>query len=148
MGAHVEVVPLSTQGQVQWVETNWRNASTISRVADGLSCWRQLLLSFLAWGTGRNALKRKNAETFAQLRRQRPQEHVRELPHSHGVPARMSVEFGQEELRGSPSGVASGPGGCTNEMVRLKLHKISPEDRFPLLCATVGCWPRDSTVEE
>ena len=68
----------------------------------------------------------KNADTLAQLRRQRPQEQLRELPRTVTEfqperPLNLDRKIFHDCLRGSPSGVASGPGGCTNEMLRVCL---------------------------
>ena len=68
----------------------------------------------------------KNEETLAQLRRQRPQEQIKEIPRAVSEfqpdhPLNMDRKIFFDCLRGAPSGVASGPGGCTNEMLRVCL---------------------------
>ena len=62
----------------------------------------------------------------APLPSQRPQEQLRELPRTvtdfqPERPLNLDRKIFHDCLRGSPSGVASGPGGCTNEMLRVCL---------------------------
>ena len=68
----------------------------------------------------------KNAETLAQLRRQRQQEQLRELPRTVTEfqperPLNLDRKIFHDCFRGSPSGVPSVSGGCTNEMLRVCL---------------------------
>ena len=70
----------------------------------------------------------RRTEPLAQLRRQRPQEQLREL--SRRVtefqperPLNLDKQIFHDCLRGLPSGVASGPGGCTNEMLVVCLEE-------------------------
>ena len=66
----------------------------------------------------------KNEETLAQLRRQRPQEQIKEIPRAVSFQPdhllNMDRKIFLDCFRGAPSGVASGP-GCTNEMLRVCL---------------------------
>ena len=148
----------------------------ISRVADGSSCWRQLLRSFRCEAqdarhrrgrcdsprAGRPKPSRKRAgfsstprsywctistqerAALAPKNAQRPQEQLRELPRTvtdfpPERPLNLDRKIFHDCLRGSPSGVASGPRGCTNRcsvfasttkkrcLCCSKLWKISPE---------------------
>ena len=72
------------------------------------------------------ALAPKNGATLGELRRQRPQTQLREIPAAvlEAEPPRavtLDRKIFHSCLQGSPSGVAPGPGGCTNEMLRVCL---------------------------
>ena len=75
------------------------------------------------------ALAPKNAETLAELRRQRPQAQIKEIPpevmeFQPAAPLNLDPKIFHHCLSGAPSGVAPGPGGCTNEMLRVCLDDI------------------------
>ena len=72
------------------------------------------------------ALAPKNRATLGELRHQRPQTQLPEIPPAvlEAQPPRtvtLDHKILHSCLLGSPSGVAPGPGGCTNEMLRFCL---------------------------
>ena len=72
------------------------------------------------------SLAPKNGATLGELRHQRPQTQLREIPPAvlEAQPPRavtLDRKIFHSCLQGSPSGVAPGPGGCTNEMLRVCL---------------------------
>ena len=86
----------------------------------------------------------KNEETLAQLRGQRPQEQIKEIPRAvlefqPDHPLNMNRKIFHDCLRGAPSGVASGPGGCTNEMLR---GCLDDEETISLLFETAEDFAR------
>ena len=69
------------------------------------------------------ALAPQNEETLQEMRRQRPEVQVRLIPPAvlefePDTPLTMDRKIFHSCLQGTPSGVAPGPGGCTNEMLR------------------------------
>ena len=82
------------------------------------------------------ALAPKNGATLGELRHQRPQTQLREIPPAvlEAQPPRavtLDRKILHSCLLGSPSGVAPGPGGCTNEMLRVCLDDA---EILSLLC--------------
>ena len=72
------------------------------------------------------ALAPKTQATFDELQRKRPQEQVRQIPPEvmGYVPEQalmMDFALFTKCLQSAPSGVSAGPGGCTNEMLRVCL---------------------------
>ena len=72
------------------------------------------------------ALAPKNGATLGELRRHSPQMQLREIPHAvlETQPERaltLDQTIFHSCLQGSPSSVAPGPGGCTNEILRVCL---------------------------
>ena len=72
------------------------------------------------------ALAPRTDDTFNLLQDTRPQQHVRRTPQAvmeyrPDVPLALSWKTFTKCLRESPSGSSPGPGGCTNEMLRVCL---------------------------
>ena len=72
------------------------------------------------------ALAPKTQATFDELQQKRPQEQVRQIPPEvmGYVPEQalmMDFALFTKCLQSAPSGVSAGPGGCTNEMLRVCL---------------------------
>ena len=80
----------------------------------------------------------KDQTTLNELRGRRPQEQLREIPEDvMSFEPETPVQLDQKNfatcLRRSPSGSSPGPGGCTNEMLRVVLD--DPEALFLLTAA-------------
>ena len=80
----------------------------------------------------------KDQTTLNELRGRRPQEQLREIPADvMSFEPETAVQLDRKIfatcLRGSPSGSSPGPGGCTNEMLRVVLD--DPEALFLLTAA-------------
>ena len=101
----------------------------------------------------------KDQTTLNELLGRRPQEQLREIPadvmsFELETPVQLDRKIFATCLRGSPSGSSPGPGGCTNEMLRVVLD--DPEALFLLTAAAedfaradvpsafpgLSCWPR------
>ena len=68
----------------------------------------------------------KTAETLTELRRRRPQVPLREIPQEvmqfePESPLHLDLKIFSVCFRSAPSGSAPGPGGCTNEMLKVCL---------------------------
>ena len=86
-------------------------------------------------------------ETLAELRRTRPQEQRRQispeiLESRPEVPLSLDKELFVSAVRRSPSGSAPGPGGCTNEVLRMCLDDAHVLD---LLCLAAEDFARGET---
>ena len=72
------------------------------------------------------SLAPRNEDTMQELQRKRPQERRKEIPSAvlEFVPdgkLNLSLKMFANCLRGAPSGSSPGPGGCSNEMLRVCL---------------------------
>ena len=77
----------------------------------------------------------RNSETLDALRNRRPQERIFDIPQEvldfqPQCPLQLDPKLFAKCLREAPSGSSPGPGGCTNEMLRLCLED---NDLFQLL---------------
>ena len=81
------------------------------------------------------ALAPRNSETLDALQNRRPQERISDIPQEvldfqPQCPLQLDPKLFAKFLREAPSGSSPGPGGCTNEMLRLCLED---NDLFHLL---------------
>ena len=79
----------------------------------------------------------KNEATLRELRERRPQKASREIPREvldfvPHAPLELSFKLFSISLRSAPAGSSPGPGGCTNEML-----KVCLDDQEPFNCCSV-----------